>query len=244
MGISRSKVLDGRVAGRVLNIKTMHLFVTYFDDGTAKFLPLLNRWLEYYAASGCNLPVSVLTDMTSPVPDGVHCFRADPEKYAEVMRAGNPFDRKSALICAALPELPVCTVIDIDAFLFQDPTEQLMRYSEDDLAVAEDAGGRSIPLSGHPECSSSVMVFGMCKDRSVLTGHYVDAWHALAHVDSGLQQTIREQVAWSKVADDALYPVLPRCLNWSRFWGTPTAENCSIYHAHGAEKWGELKFTM
>jgi hypothetical protein len=159
-----------------------------------------------------------------------------------IIRTGNVFDHKSALICAALPDMPPCVIMDVDAYLLADPTAALLQYESGGIAIAPDAGQRTIQWPGNstmPENSSSVMVFGKTADIDQAVADYTKAWETLEEIDFnwGLQNTIREQVAWSVVAAQRDHAILPRTLNWSRFWGEPTPENCIIYHAHGAEKW-------
>jgi hypothetical protein len=91
------------------------------------------------------------------------------------------------------------------------------------------------------EDSSSVLVFGAAGDRMDIAQDYARAWHTLAAIDSphGLPCTIREQRAWSVVAHWWRAPVLPRSLNWSRFWQMPPPSEALIYHAHGQSKWAQ-----
>lgn len=145
------------------------VFVLYFAGGDGRFADVLGRWFEFYHASGCPWPVRLLTDLeTSMRPIG-HLvrtgavFRADAEEHAGVIRPNNAFDRKSALICAALPRLPDRSiVVDLDAFFLRNPAAMLEPFTRMPFAMAEDAGGRFIHLAEGTikEQSSSVMVFG------------------------------------------------------------------------------------
>lgn len=230
----------------------MTIFVTYFDfDGTGRFLPLLRRWLEYYQRSACKLPVEILSSVShAPAShiDGVPVRVVDVREFAAVQRPGNPYDHKSAIICAALPHLPPCVIVDCDVLFLRDPTEELLKFAHEPFAIAPDAGKRRIPMpdgSTIQEESSSVMVFGDngCTDpqllRRDLVAGYVRAWAMLSKKDSphGLVSNIREQRAWSVESHLRRAPVLPRSLNWSRFWQMPPPPEALIYHAHGQSKW-------
>jgi len=218
------------------------VFVVFFGNDK-RWVDLLTRWRETYKRSGCPWPVYVLTDLETKL-EWTACAKFCPWVHYKVIRPGNDFDRKSALICAALPFLPArSVVVDVDAFFLQDPSEMLAPYLDLPFAMGEDAGRRGITVKGIgtvPEHSSSVMVFGDPECRRSLVAEYVQAWEELidAPGESRLEVDIREQRAWSVVKHRTGAPLLPRELNDSRFWGGPTAATC-IYHAHGREKWNE-----
>jgi hypothetical protein len=233
--------------------------VVYFAGADPRFAEILGRWFEFYFASGCRWPVRVLTDMETNLQPIGHLVQpravvqVQTKEWAPVMRANNAFDRKSAIICAALPALAArSVVVDSDAFFMRDPSDTLMSYTRVPFAMAEDAGGRWIGLAEGTirEQSSSVMVFGeeapgeteesprnTRNTRKVLAAHYVRAWQELAKTpnQSALEMDIREQRAWSIVKHRTGAPMLPRTCNDSRFWSGPSASTL-IYHAHGKEK--------
>jgi hypothetical protein len=253
-------------------VPPLTVFVVYFAGKDPRFRPLLRLWLEYFQRSGCRLPLRILTDVATVrdhsagpwvVADKLHdetrllglpCTVVDPFEFTDLMREGNAFDRKSAIICAALPFLPSCVIVDTDSFFVRDPTAALLANAVHEFAMAPDAGRRMIPLIGDMEQSSSVMVFGkavdyvaprglpslgMTKARRFYGAAYRRAWHALAdHPDEqhGLLSDIREQRAWSVVRFNDEAPLLPDTLNWSRFWGDDHGR-ALIHHAHGREKW-------
>lgn len=219
------------------------IYVTFFGSDP-RFREMLRRFLD--RASCYSGEIRILTDEHSMhiSEHRMHVVGdADLAPFSAVMRSGNPYDRKSAMICAALPHLPPCAIVDVDMEFLRDPWPVLEPYAQDTFAIAPDAGGRWIPKFDCPENSSSLMIFGSSPDllsRDGLADEYFDAWQSLSEIDtseSSLEYAIREQRAWSVVAHAGGDPVLPDSLNWSRFWGQPREDTCIVHH-HGDAKWG------
>jgi len=235
---------------------TLTIYPIYYDfDGSTAFRPLLDRWIRYYERSGCPLEWRILTDVdTGAKLVGYHHNLSAPTKeevqaFADVIRPGNPFDYKSALICAALPNLPPCVIVDVDTLWLQDPAPQLSAYADKLLMIAEDSGRRPISLEGSKpmvEQSSNLMLFGEAdlEEREWLVGAYQEAWNRLAasaqpQEQGGLGHTIREQRAWSVVFHEVMQcKPLPRELSWSLNWGkSPIPPTVKLVHLHGQSKW-------
>lgn len=219
------------------------LFVTYFDlDGTGRFLTILQRWFRAYNRSRCALPAVVLTNGLTHVPYELRATRQPVEaRFRPLMRAGNVYDYKSALICSALPHLPAgAIVLDCDALFVADPTEALRQYTQELFAMPPDSGRRRIPYdSGIPEHSSSVMVFGeaLALMRESIVQSYVNAWEWLSKHDDAKGQIdkIREQRAWSLVHHWIDGTLMDERLNWSASHYAPNPDALIVHH-HGSAK--------
>jgi len=242
--------------------KSMRYFVTYFDrTGKGAYLPLLCSFFEYARKAGVPPECfNILTDeRTHPsLKDFAHVGKliVAPHAFADLMRPGNHFDYKSALICAALPLMPANSVIlDCDMKIQHDPTDALFLYTFAPFAMPPDSGGRTIPWIPPewakssssaiplPEHSSSVLVFGDSDPgiRGALVDNYRSAWNYLAHNDTarGLIDDIREQRAWSLVHYWTESPLLAAELNWSAYHWQQNAEAFMVHH-HGAKKFKDF----
>jgi hypothetical protein len=215
------------------------IYVTFFGSDP-RFSEMLRRFLDCAACySG---EIRILTDEHSTRVSGhrVHVVSdEDLAPFSAVMRPGNPYDRKSAMICAALPHLPPCAIVDVDMEFLRNPWPVLEPYTRNSFAIAPDAGKRMIPVGpvSYPEESSSLMLFGGTA-RKVIVEEYVRAWESLRFESNehSLEFAIREQRAWSLVSRYLDEEVLPDSLNWSRFWGPPREDTCIVHH-HGEAKW-------
>jgi hypothetical protein len=236
---------------------TITYFCLYFDrTGQKTYLPILHKWVAAYRKHvGKNAPIGVLTDTKTvsfgglaPYGDELDCLMVDPRPFQDCCREGNHFDYKSALICAALPQLPPESVVmDCDAIIAKDPTAALEAYANEPFCMVPDSGKRSIPwrtAGGEirvPEHSSSVMMFGGPKNaaiREALGIDYRKAWHWLQAFDDAKQKwlvDIREQRAWSLVHHWSEATLMEPRLNWSiRHWGP--SDDAFINHHHGDKK--------
>ena len=226
----------------------MHALLTYFSmSGNTSYEPFIARWLRRAESAGFCLPVSILTDLdTDADHHGVPVVRADWREHQDVVRAGNHFDRKSALICAALPSLPPCVIFDLDTDIALNPTEELLAYWYEPFAMPPDSGKRTIPWKDERgqfirEHSSSVMVFGQPENEGVrhaIVDNYRCAWNWLRENSTGLPKwldAIREQRAWSLLHYWAKAPLMPETLNWSGSHYPPNPA-AKIVHYHGGSK--------
>lgn len=231
---------------------TPTIFLTYFDPTrTGRFEPILRTWFERYKQSGCTLPVWLLSDLLTVPPDMPFAGKVvvGPSAFSDVMRTGNAFDYKSALICAALPLLPPGAVImDVDAVFVKDPTTYFAALADEPFAMPPDSGRRRIPWKGShgesiPEHSSSVMIFGddSAGMREALVDNYRKAWEWLAQHDDarGIIDAIREQRAWSLVHFWSDACLMDERLNWSPYHYQDNPEAIILHH-HGAKKFTDL----
>jgi hypothetical protein len=213
-------------------------------------LPILRSWCCHWRNSETRIPYQILTDrqtcerLANKEIQRVDLRDFDPSPFADLMRQGNPYDYKSALICAALPHLPANSIImDSDALIMRDITHRFDVVDGEPFAMVPDSGRRRIPWSGPHgktimEHSSSVMFFGTDDPvvRACLVATYRMAWHWLAANDDakGQIEAIREQRAWSLVHwwEDAI--LMAEDLNYSHTY--KSHERAYVIHHHGAGK--------
>lgn len=233
-----------------------HVYVTYFEvGGNTRYRPLLHHWItEYDRVVSDGMRVSVLTDRdTDPESfSGMFYLDVDPSPFADVMRPGNHFDRKSAIIATALSSPMMdpgpCLIMDCDAIVHRDFTSALLDYLRAPLPISTppDSGKRVIKArSGHVvhERSSSVLLFGRATqdERRQIAHDYRTCWHYLGQTepDAGLATTIREQRAWTLVHHLWGTLNLPDVWNWSPYHWKPNPDAYIVHH-HGQRKFADL----
>lgn len=220
----------------------MKPYVTYFGDG--RYRPLLERFLAEWHGLGPERPISILTDLTTPLPAGVAARRVDPRPWlARHHRPGNPgaaFDYKGALILALISPAAMdepALVLDCDNRVYRDPVP-LLAGGSDTFAIGADSGRRSIVHPAFPglvvEESSSILCF------PAQAQELADAYRRLWAQSTEPANWLLEQRTWSLVAHQfaavGKARVLPRIFSWSRAWD-PQPANCVMRHCHGGEKW-------
>lgn len=222
------------------------ILVPFFGD-TAKFQPLLDRWVEAYKSSGCRWPWYTLGDQTEVYSRPA--MRVDIAGFADVIRPGQPFDVKGALVCSAILKLgQPLFVLDADAFLAADPAAALAPFHDCPIAMPADHGAVMYwretrlrpPYERVPKRCAGVQWFGPAGDRTRLVAGYRRAfaellamprlpWHPQLH-------HLVEQYAWSICAHRFGGRTLPPLLNWheEHLGHHPGAV---INHHYGHPKW-------
>lgn len=93
----------------------MIVLVPFFGD-RAKHRPLLDRWIAAKKANASCVVWYALSD--EPETFDLPCARVDIGGFRDLIRPGQPFDVKGALVCAALLRFSdSILVLDADAFL-------------------------------------------------------------------------------------------------------------------------------
>lgn len=242
----------------------MNICVTYWGGGS--YLTLLNKWLAHYRKSGCQLPVTILTDLTSPIPEEargywsstyhpVSFLRFDPKALPLIIRSGNGFDVKGSLICQALQTVGRCLIVDIDAFFVKNPMDLIEDLPlEATIGMGADPSTRLIKGVDFElvEKNAGVLYFGVTNSetRSDILNLYACLFNTLKTDNPG---PLLEQIVWTVL--HARMPGscdLPKQLNWSRRW-MENINEAVILHEHGDRKWlhvddmgsiGKLKFNI
>lgn len=228
----------------------MLILVPFFGE-TEKFRPLLNRWIEAYKKSGCRIPWFTLSDL--PETYSMPSMRVDISGFSSVIRPGQPFDVKGALVCAALLKLEEAVlVLDADAFLANDPTETLAPFAAAPVAMPPDHGallyGRrpkmDEPYNDVRKLCAGVQFFGAAPGRSRLVAGYRRGFEEIMALAPRVPWTpqlphLVEQYAWSICSHRRGGQVLPGSMNWhaEHLGESPDA---IVNHHYGHPKWKEL----
>lgn len=211
-----------------------------------KYVRLLALWLEHYWATRCQFPVYVLTDRHCQIPEqsllpNVTVLRLDPLQFAPLLREGCPFDIKGALILGALRQLSACVIMDTDALPLQNLKPYLDRLPDHPMiGMAQDGGLRRVPGTDLHELNAGVLYFPKASPqaREAIISAYALAFEELkARCDAyGLEQ-LAWSLVWHRLKEQGLATLLPKGLNWSRFW--PVSADTVIMHEHGEGKWAK-----
>jgi hypothetical protein len=219
-------------------------------------VPLLELWYDYYLKSGCKIPVVVVTDGMATLPEfcaahipfngmipPVSSLVVDPALIPNVIRKGNPFDVKGALVCLAVRRFGEVFFVDSDAFLLKNPEPVLASIPETAvISMGDDPYPTRIEgTDGALQRNAGVMVV-KAKDpqvREALVANYCFSHTTLRNTPKNNTQLL-EQFAWSAThhrytRKNKAY-VFPRALNWSRMWDRKDP-NIVILHEHGPKKW-------
>ncbi len=236
----------------------MIVLVPYFGD-LEKFRPLLELWLAAYRSCGIDRerhPAVLLSDdfdvegIALDLEVGAHLVpQSDLAGFADLIREGQPFDKKGALVCRWLLDQPYPTlVLDADALLARDPAPTLEPFREAAVAMPLDHGSICChrkptlegPFAGIKKLCAGVQYFGGGNDRSRLVAGYRRAFEeivALPEVPwTPPLRTLTEQFAWSVCAHRRGGRILPASMNWAP---EHLGENAFavVNHYFGRGKW-------
>lgn len=232
----------------------MIILVPYFGD-LARFRPLLDKWVASYVDAGMKRDrVVLLTDNKAGCEDsasanGISIYAPDLSGFSDLVRPGQPFDVKGALVAAYLRDWSYPTlVLDADAVLVADPDKLLLPFKESPIAMPIDAGavthGRAPRLrppfeSVRKKCAG-VMWFGASEGRSRLVAGYRRAFEEMRETlpwdGSAATPHLLEQHAWSVACHWRGGGTLPALINWSpRHLGDNA--HAVVLHDYGLAKW-------
>jgi len=232
------------------------IVVPYFGD-LARFRPLLDQWFDSYREAGLRNAgerVVLLSDVN--VEEAARAYdcgacTVDASGFADLIRPGQPFDRKGAIVCSWLLEFPYTSlVLDADAFLVRDPEPTLEPFRDCPIAMPVDDGALihlrtptlEEPFAGIRKLCAGVMFFGG-GDRSRLVAGYRRAFEEIVALPkvpwSPPLGHLVEQYAWSVCARRRGGKILPSSMNWapSHLGENPFAV---VNHHYGFPKWREL----
>lgn len=228
----------------------MNIAVPSFGD-SPKWAKMLEVWMDFYRASGCSLPVTVVTDTHWPAPrcvqDGhAKMIRFNPDNLPCVLRDGMPFDRQGSLICQAILYFGRCVIMDSDALMQHDPTKAFLSFpAKAVIGMAPDAGGRRFMLDGEAvlERNGGVLYFGEVDmdERMALVQEYQDTFAQLRATQEAnpiLEQLVFSAM-WHRAGRTGRAYDIARTLNHSRLWGLD--DRATIRHEHGRVKWHRVE---
>ncbi len=223
----------------------MLILVPWFGN-VGRFEAMADAWVARYVESGTVAPWRYLTDVDLPARTGAMIDRYDLAGFSEVIRPGQPFDVKGALVCAALlaHDEPLL-VLDLDAQLLRDPAPDLAPFMGRVIAMPVDAGAithdrsprLNPPYGTVLKLCAGVMFFG-AGDRGRLVAAYRKAWTELRPTLpwSPPLPHLLEQHAWSLAARRRGGDVLSQAFNWSPDHLGANAL-ATVEHRYGLRKW-------
>jgi hypothetical protein len=240
----------------------MIILIPFFGD-TRRFRPLLDKWFESYRATGLNFDTArpvLLTDeegrhgaVDAAYSHGTQNERCglempDIAPFRDVIRPGQPFDVKGALVCGYLAAHPYPTlVIDADAVLRGDPAPVLSRFAGSSVAMPVDSGAivyyrtpvLDAPYATVRKMCAGVMWFGHSPTRAALVAEYCRAFLELRDVIPWTPKLphLLEQYAWSLVHHRRGAATLPHVMNWNERHLGPV-DGIVVNHDYGHSKWG------
>lgn len=233
------------------------------SEQRAAYAPLLRRWLAHHRAAGLGPRLVIVTRDDEPplAPELVGDTRVvavSIAQYKDVIRPGQPFDVKGALMCEALRAIGEAFLfLDLDAFLQREP--EPAHIPQDSLiGMARDIGAIHC---GHDPClekpfeqvkklCAGVVWFGAAPiaARENLIKAYRRAWHELKDgAGPGIVpwtprfDRLIEQYAWSLAAHRLGQPVLRDRWNWPPHIAAFGSSRLAIvHHEFGHSKWKGL----
>jgi hypothetical protein len=235
----------------------MIIAITHFSEKAST--DLLELWFDFYKKSGCTLPVVVVTDgMTTlpevcsihispdgPIPPISHIVY-NPASIPGILRPGMAFDIKGSLMCQAIRRFGEVFFVDADAFFLKNPEELLAAIPERSiLSMGDDPFPTPIRgMNGAVQRNAGVVVV-KAKDsvaRENLIANYKSLYSMLRNTSPN-NAPLLEQFVWSSIHDRYLRNnkahVFPKILNWSRMWNREDP-NIVVMHEHGPQKWDHI----
>lgn len=236
----------------------MNVVVPYFG-ALDRFRPLLDRWFASHRELGlaAALPVTLIGDdpdaEAAAVENGARFELVDVAGFLDLVRPGQPFDKKGAIVCSFLLRSSApALVLDADAFLARDPRPTLEEFVDAPIAMPVDHGALvhdrtaklEAPFEEVRKMCAGVQFFGFARGgRSRLVAGYRRAFEEIRALPKvpwapPLSHLV-EQYAWSVCWHRRGGKTLPASLNWapSHLGPNPFA---IVNHHYGHPKWREL----
>jgi len=212
---------------------------------------LLRLWCAHARHFAPRHRLLVISDAASPVAEHVPVLRLElGEEYAPVLRPGEPFDKKGALLCEAALRLGPFLYLDSDAFLVADPTVALCAFGGNSaLAMPIDHGVANISAfqcseGAIAERCAGVAWFGT-QGREMIVLAYQRAFTLLVddpQLSPTLDRHLIEQYAWALVMHWLGGATLPDDFNHPRHQRGPS-KTAIVHHYFGGGKSSALKVT-
>lgn len=202
-----------------------------------RYFDVLDAWVEQYIESGSSLPFVVVTDHQTRFTR-YPTLAVDVREQQGVMRRGEVFDRKGALMLEALKYFHGGVLFcDADAFVMKPIQDHLGLWASSKIAMSKDSGIRKAGMGAWEqpdvqEMNAGVLWFGTgCK--LPLISAYRRAFLQLSVVRG--DDHWLEQLAWSLVWQQERGSLLPSEFQWvPHRWGPNP--HAVINHHHGESK--------
>jgi hypothetical protein len=225
----------------------MLVVAPYFGD-LLRLRPLADAWYSAAVRHAGGSQIGFLVPPGSKVATAAAVIECDVHGFADVVRPGQPFDLKGAIVCSFLlraPETDGILVLDLDAVLARDPREALEPFENAPVAMPIDHGAilyfrtprLEAPYEHVQKLCAGVMYFGP-GNRSRLVAGYKRAWAELRPIEPWGRNLshLLEQYSWSLCLRRRGGAVLPHTMNWSpRHVGENPA--AVVNHDYGLQKW-------
>lgn len=231
--------------------KLKHLIAIPFFGDNPRYLEMLHDWVRQLRKTGGQDVEFVI--FTHDAADALKAFgypvmKLDISGYAEVIRAGQPFDIKGALMCEAAWAINrPFFMIDADALLVGNPSAALDAMGNTPCAMPVDHGAivsghkalMDAPFSDVRKMCAGVFWFGDVTRRAELVTQYKLAWRELLSHECPWTPCIPhllEQYAWSLAHHRMGGATLPATLNWAPHIVGPSP-HAIVNHLFGHKKW-------
>jgi hypothetical protein len=211
----------------------------------------LEEWVRRYEALKIDLPVLIASDevIDADLVPQIDRLLVGTARWADLVDPRYPYDRKGAIVCAAILALQDCPVfvLDADAYLVGDPSPILQRFLTCGIAMPADEGAFGKPYEppfeiAERRCAGVILFGSVTCDRNELVRDYRTFYNVLLQqMECGKfreERRLLEQHAWTMVADGWNGPLLPRELNWPVCFKSSGDNPRAVIHHHiGRKKW-------
>lgn len=238
-----------------------------------KYLPLFKKWLKHHTDMGLTDRILVVTNCKEPVMargwEHIKMLQVDTDGiYDDVIRQGQPFDVKGAIMCALLKtDIGPFLMLDNDAFLRSpECLDSPELKSNITIGMNRDLGALLFlgeegmylypPYAHVMKRCAGVAWFGEQSRRGELVDLYIKYWKELCTGGVGdregrvpWQENLKhllEQHAWSYAAQTMKQPTLADSWNWPMHHKEYNEDAAgvaaaNVYHYFGHRKWAKLK---
>lgn len=228
-----------------------HLIAIPYFGSNPKYLEMLHEWVRVLKRTAPDARFLVFTHDAEEAlkPFGYPTLTLSIDGYADVIREGQPFDIKGALMCeAAMNIRDPFLMLDADALLVANPSEILDAMNPETVcAMPIDHGAilhghKSLcekPFADVRKMCAGVFWFGDVSRRAELVTSYRLAWREMFSHDCPWLPCLPhllEQYAWSLAHHRLSGETLPATLNWApHILGE--SPHAIVNHYFGHKKW-------
>lgn len=235
---------------QIVRTPMKHLIAIPYFGTNARYLEMLHEWVRVLKRTAPDARFVMFTHDAEEVlkPFGYPTLTLSIDGYSDVMREGQPFDIKGALMCeAALNIHEPFLMLDADAYLVANPSAILDKLADTPCAMPIDHGAilhghkanMDFPHQDIRKMCAGVFWFGDTFDRRELVKNYLYGWKVLRDLNcpwTPCLPHLLEQYAWSFAHHHMNGATLPATFNWSPhiLGDSPYA---IVNHFFGHKKW-------